>query len=208
MKVKKIVLATLVASGLMAADSGLYIGLDYGSAKNTTKQEMSAFSFSGDNDYSDIKLKLGTGTDGGVKFQGTISRKSFQEAVFDDKNKDLTEFGLDIIKEFEVSSSVYPFIKAGFGVGSMSVEGYTKDSVVAVSFNVGAGISYKVVDHLYLIAGVDYIGRKWQDIEQQVITPRVIDYGIGTRTVYDTNTYTLSTTDSAFAPYVGVNYKF
>jgi hypothetical protein len=57
--------------------------------------------------------------------------------------------------------------------------------------------SYKVVDHLYLIAGVDYVARKWQDIEQQYYVSR-----------YVSGTTTISTTDSGVKPYLGVNYKF
>jgi len=189
---KKIVLAGLLASGLMAADSGLYVGAEYGAAKNSTTIDFDGGSIDGDNDYKDVKLKIGGGTDGGFKYQGTVSFISFDEYVFSDKSKKTTEFGFDLIKEFEVTPSVYPFIKAGFGVGSMDVEGYTEDSILGVSFNIGAGISYKVIDHLYLLAGVDYVARKWQDIE----------YYDGSSTV------TLSTKDSAFKPYVGVNYRF
>jgi opacity protein-like surface antigen len=187
---KKIVLAGLLASGLMAADSGLYVGVEYGAAKNsTTKDWDSGYSYTGDNNYKDVKFKVGSGTDGGVKFQGTLSLISFDEYVFSDKSKKTTEFGFDIIKEFEVAPSIYPFLKAGLGISTMDVEGYTEDSIIGVSFNLGAGVSYKVIDHLYLLAGVDYVGRKWQDIE-------------------DSSGDTASTTDSAFKPYVGVNYRF
>lgn len=195
---KKIVLAAMITSGLMAADSGSYIGVEYGAANNTVNRSGALVSsVSVENNYKDIKVKVGGGTDGGWKSQGTMSLISYDKAIFDATNKDLMEFGFDIIKEFEVTSSVYPFIKAGFGAGSMSVEGYTKDSIVAVSFNVGAGISYKVVDHLYLLAGVDYVGRKWQDVEQQYYVSRYIQ-----------GTTTVKTSDSAIKPYIGMNYRF
>jgi len=188
---KKIVLAaTLLASGLMAADSGIYVGVEYGTAKNSTTFDFSSVgSANVDNNYKDVKFKLGGGTDGGTKYQGTLSLISYDEAIFDDTNKDLMEFGFDMIKEFEVAPSVYPFLKIGIGAGTMDVVGYNEDSILGVSFNVGAGVSYKVVDHLYLLAGVDYIARKWQDIESYT-------YG------------TVSTTDSAFKPYIGANYRF
>lgn len=191
---KKIVLATLLTSGLMAADSGLYVGVEYGAAKNNTTQDWNSGSYEGDNNYKDIKLKVGGGTDGEVKFQATLSFITFDEYVFSNKSKDTIEFGVDIIKEFEVEPSFYPFLKIGLGTGSMDVDPaiYSEDSIIGVSFNFGAGVSYKVIDHLYLLAGVDYVGRKWQDIE----------YSSGF------STGTVSTTDSAFKPYVGANYSF
>lgn len=70
----------------------------------------------------------------------------------------------------------------------MSVDGYTDSSISEVSFKAGVGVSYKAIDHLYIIGGVDYVGRKWQDVT------------IGT--------VTISTTDSGFQPYIGVNYAF
>lgn len=186
---KKIVLATLVATGLMAAESSVYIGLDYGKASNTSTGDYSSGgSLDIDNDYSDLKFKVGYGADGEVKLQMTVSSVTFDKAVFDNTNKQLIEVGFDAIKEFEATKELYPFVKIGFGIGSMTVEGYNQSSIAEVSFNIGAGVSYKVVDHLYLLAGVDYIGRKWQDIEYP--------------------TYTVSATDSGFKPYLGMNYRF
>ncbi len=193
----KILLSLLASSAITgAAMADMYMGVEYGAANNTTTQDLTGAyngSFEGDNNYKDVKFKLGGGTNGEVKFQGTLSLISYDETVFDDTNKDLIEFGFDIIKEFEVTPSFYPFLKIGIGAGTMDVVGYTEDSMLGVSVNVGAGVSYKVVDHLYLLAGVDYVARKWQDIEYY-------SYYYGTTTV--------STKDSAVKPYVGVNYQF
>ena len=98
-----------------------------------------------------------------------------------------------MIKEFETSSQVYPFVKVGLGAGSMSVDGYSESDINAVSVNIGAGVSYKATENLYLIGGIDYIGRSWQDIEY-------------THSLGDTTT--ISTSDSGFKPYIGANYKF
>lgn len=195
---KKVLVGCLVSSMLsVAAVADVYVGVEYGSAKNTTTLDVSGYgTIEGDNDYSDVKFKIGTGTDGGVKFQGTLSLISYDETVFDDTNKDLMEFGVDFMKEFEVSPSFYPFIKAGFGVGSMTVDGYSEDSIVTVSFNLGAGISYKATENIYVIGGVDYVARKWQDIEYSGYNG------------YYYETITLSTSDSAMKPYIGINYKF
>lgn len=189
---KKILLAAMLTSGLMAADSGLYMGVEYGKSTNDQKFTVDSYSATLENDYSDLKFKIGGGTDGDVKFQGTLSMISYTDSIFDSSHKDLMEFGFDVIKEFEVSPAFYPFLKIGLGVGSMDVDGYTDDKILAVSFNLGAGISYKVIDHLYVLAGVDYVGRKWQDI----------------KATDGFSTVTISTTDSGVKPYIGMNYRF
>lgn len=192
---KNKILLSMLVSGLLSGTAiadGVYVGVEYGIGSNETEIDYGSGSFKADNDYNDLKFKLGAGEDGGFKGQVTLSFISFDEAIFDGENSDLIEIGFDVIKEFEVTSSFYPFLKAGVGYGFMDVEGYEDSSIYEMSFNVGAGVSYKAVDNLYLIGGIDYIGRKWQDIEV---------YGGWVPT-------TISTTESGFKPYIGLNYKF
>ncbi|OHE17109.1 MAG: hypothetical protein A2540_01580 [Sulfurimonas sp. RIFOXYD2_FULL_37_8] len=192
---KNKILLSLLVSGLLSSAAmadGIYVGVEYGMASNETEVDDGSASYKGDNDYKDFKFKVGYGEDGGFKGQIGLSFISFDETVFDDENSDLIEVGFDVIKEFEVTKNFYPFVKIGFGVGSMSVDGYEDSSIYEVSFNVGAGISFKATDNLYLIGGVDYVGRKWQDIE-------VAGYYVPS---------TITTTESGFKPYVGLNYKF
>ena len=186
--------SSLVASAALA---DVYVGVEYGAASNTHEVEANLLGYrasgEADNDYKDIKLKVGAGEDGGVKLQGTLSFISYDETIFDATNKDYIEFGLDLIKEFEVNKQFYPFIKGGMGVGSMDVEGYAEDSILAVSFNLGAGLSFKATENVALIAGIDYVYRKWQDVE----------YRYGSSTLL-----TVSVTDDAVKPYIGVNFQF
>jgi opacity protein-like surface antigen len=192
----KIILGLATTSLLVnSAFADVYVGVEYGMASSETEQEASGYingSVKGDNDYKDIKFKVGAGEDGGLKFQATLSLISFDVTLFDDTNSDYVEIGVDLIKEFETSPQVYPFVKVGLGAGSMSVDGYSESDINAVSVNIGAGISYKATENLYLIGGIDYIGRSWQDIEYN----------------YSTISFTISTSDSGFKPYIGANYKF
>jgi opacity protein-like surface antigen len=158
--------SSLVASAALA---DVYVGVEYGAASNTTEEEAELYGYTAngeiDNNYKDIKLKVGAGEDGGIKVQAYLSFISYDEYIFDNSNKDYTEIGMELIKEFEVNKQFYPFIKGGMGVGVMDVEGYTEDSIAAVSLNLGAGLSFKATENIALIAGVDYMYRKWQDIE-------------------------------------------
>jgi hypothetical protein len=192
---KNKVMKTLVVSSLLAsaAFADVYVGVDYGQVGNTDKATNSASnSITQTNAYGDLGVKVGFGTDGGWKSQLRVSKIDYDKAIFDSSHKDLTEVGFDILKEFEVSKNFYPFIKLGMGYGWMNVDGYTKSSIAEVSMNGGVGLSYKAVEHLYLVAGVDYVYRKWQDIE----------YTNG----YTTDT--ISVTGSGAKIYAGVNYAF
>lgn len=206
----------LAASSLVAsaAMSDMYVGVEYGAASNkknykdTYYESIPSFghyaeeTYSGkvNDDYSDIKLKIGAGEDGSVKIQGTISFIDYDKIWFDDTNTEYVEFGLDLIKEFEVNPQFYPFIKGGMGIGSMDVEGYSESYILAISLNLGAGVSYKATKNISLLAGVDYIYRKFQDIERK----RSGYYG----TTYYTYQDTFETSESAFKPYIGVNFQF
>lgn len=185
---KKIVLAAMLTSGLMAADSGLYFGLDYGQATNTHTFSLASSSADSDNDYSDIKFKIGGGTDGEWKFQITLDKIDYKIGVFDSANNSLYEIGADIIKEIKVTNELYPFIKIGVGTGQMDSSFTTEGQIKEVYFSGGAGLSYKATNNVYLLAGADYIARRWNDVI------------IGA--------YTLETHDKAIKPYIGINYKF
>ena len=186
---KSLVLAGLLIVGTNAM-SDMYVGVDFGINSNTNKATVGSTSASQKNKYKDLSIKFGNGKDGSWKNQLRLSRISYDKTIFDNTHKTLTEFGGDVIKEFTLNSvkNLYPYIKVGLGYGYMSIDGANKSSIAEVSFNAGVGISYKAKEHLYLITGMDYVGRKWQDIAR--------------------GTYTISITDSGVKPYIGLNYAF
>lgn len=190
---KKVMLAIMLASGLMAASEGLYMGLEYGKASNSQTfiltDSYDSISADIDNDYSDVKIKIGNGADGGWKMQGTFSIIDYDQGIYDYDNNALYEIGFDFIKEFEVAPSVYPFLKVGFGGGQMETSMTIDDVMYRYNLNAGIGLSYKASEHFYLLIGADYIWGKWSDVD--------LGYGL-----------TLETKDRAFKPYVGVNYQF
>ncbi len=188
---KSLVFVSLLAIGTTSAMADTYVGVDYGANANTQKASGGS-TVSRSNKYSDFSFKVGSGTDGDWKSQFRISSISYDKPIFDATHKTLIEFGGDVIKEFTIDSvkNLYPYVKIGLGFGSMSVDGYSKSSIAEVSFNAGVGVSYKAIDHLYIIGGVDYVGRKWQDIQVDLAGD------------------TVSVTDGGAQPYIGVNYAF
>jgi len=195
---KKIVIAALLGSSIMStqvlAKDSVYIGLDILTSNNewTVDASNSANGASASADFDDdstgFKLKVGIEGSDGWRFQGYYLGETYDETVFDDTNDYLNEIGVDIIKGFEVTSKFSPFIQVGIGYGWMDVEGYTDDSINAVSMKVGGGAMYKVTENIELLAGIDLQYRKWEDIE------------IGT--------VTIETEEESVKLYAGINYHF
>lgn len=185
---KKIILLTCLTGALMA-ETSFYVGLDFGKADNTDKITSEGVTFKNDNSYSDSKIKLGIEADVGTNFQLTFSKIDYKNGVFyGSTGTKLYEVGLDVIKEFELTSSFSPFIKLGVGYGYMDSQLPEYGDVNEFSTNFGVGLSYKVIEHIYALAGVDYIYRHWSNTT-----------GGG---------FTYETRGSAIKPYIGLNYKF
>lgn len=191
---KKIILLTCLAGALMA-ESSFYVGFDLGKANNTDKHTTKDISLKNDNSYSDSKIKLGIQADETTDFQFTFSKMTYDDAVLRaSTGSKLYEIGLDVIKKFEVTSSLSPFIKLGVGYGKMDTLSSSYGDVHELSTNVGIGLSYKLIEHVYAIAGVDYIYRHWNDISINQTPPAT--------------SVTEQTRGSAIKPYFGLNYKF
>lgn len=186
---KKIVSALLIASALMANESGIYVGVDVGQADNTDKSTVEGTTTKNDNTYKEAKIKLGIKADEGSKIQLTFAKIKYDNGVFyNSTGTTLYEGGLDFIKEFEVTSSTYPFVKIGVGYGKMDSERAAIGSVNEISSNIGAGLLYKLFGGVSAEVGVDYIYRHWSDVSD--------------------GSFTYKTRGSALKSYVGLNYEF
>lgn len=191
---KKIVFLTCFA-GVLMAESSFYIGLDVGKADNRDKHTSEKISLKNDNTYSESKIKLGIQADGTTDFQLTFSKISYDNGVLrGSTGTELYEIGIDVIKEFELTSSLSPYIKLGIGYGYMDTQSSTYGDVNEFSTNIGAGLSYKLVEHIYALAGVDYVYRHWNDVSIKQTPPAT--------------SITEETRGSAIKPYIGFNYKF
>lgn len=189
---KKILMGATVVASLIATQasaSDMYIGLDIINSGNTFTVDVNTLgSANVDDDSKAFKLKVGTVSNEGWRFQGYYLRETYDIPVFDASNDVLNEVGFDIIKGFEVTPEFSPFIQAGLGFGWMDVTGYTEDSIYAYNLKVGGGVMYKVVPQVELIAGIDFQYREWQDISA--------------------GSYTISTTEKSTKLYAGINYHF
>lgn len=204
---KKLVTAGIVASTLLltnaSADTKWYAGVELGSASNTTEYETEILGFSVsddvDNNYKDIKFVVGKGTGDNWYTQLYLSKVTFDNSAcyytnsiiadfcFDDE---MMEIGVEVMKKFEVSNNLLPFVKFGFGVGSRDAEGLDESSISSVGLAIGAGLDFKVNESISLLGGIDFGYRKYQDVE----------YFGGLLTVETSETYQKL--------YIGANYRF
>ena len=188
---KKIIMGAALAASLLTtqASADMYMGLDMLSSSNTFTLDVNRLgSASADLDSKAFKLKIGSINNNGWRVQGYYLRETYEQTLFDASNDQLNEIGMDIIKGFEVTPEFSPFIQAGIGFGWMDVVGYTEDSMKEYSLKVGAGVMYKVIPQVELVAGVDFQHRAWQDIQ--------------------VGSYTLTTTEKSTKLYAGINYHF
>ena len=190
-KMKKIIMGAALAASLLSIhlSADMYVGIDMLSSKNTFTVDVNGLgSASVDDDSKAFKLKIGSSNSDGWRYQGYYLRETYDVPVFDATNDALNEIGLDVIKGFEVTPEFSPFLQAGFGIGSMSINGYSESSILEYNLKVGAGLMYKITQSIEAIVGADYQYRAWQDIQ--------------------VGTVTISTSEKSTKLYAGLNYHF
>jgi len=158
---------SLLSTQVLAADTNMYVGLDISKSNNTLSADLTNGYVSNDvdDDSSGFKLKVGVISESGWRLQGYYQRETYDKTIFDSSNDLLSEFGIDVIKGFEITPKFSPFIQAGLGYGTMDIKGYDSSTISAVSFKIGAGVIYKIVPAFEIMAGVDFQARKWEEIQ-------------------------------------------
>ncbi|MFT7004852.1 MAG: hypothetical protein ACJAWW_002218 [Sulfurimonas sp.] len=192
---KKIIIGTLLGCSLLstqafAASKNVYIGLDILKSTNNTTLSVDGYSGSTgtEGDSSAFKLKVGSVMENGWKTQFYYMQEDYEDAPFDATNDTLSEVGIDLIKEVELSSVLYPYAQAGIGYGWIDNDGFDDSSMYEMNAKVGVGLMFKVAPELEILAGVDYQYRKWSDRK------------IGTATI--------KTEEQSTRYYLGTNYHF
>ncbi|MBU1218101.1 porin family protein [bacterium] len=178
---KKIALAVLLSSGLMAAESGFYVGADIGN----TAMDMTT-TFNGD--------KTTVSDDGGsqtLKVGYYIDKNNRASAFYQNVNVDGGDvYAYGIGYDYLIGDSAFkPFIGAQLGYGSVKADGTTVD-IAGITYGAQAGINYAVNENFSLEAGYRYL---ITNMEDSISGPG------------GTATFEI---DSLKNWFIGVNYKF
>ena len=153
-------------------DTKLYVGLDIFKGESSAEGKMRS-SYYGDTvaeldddfDQDGFRVKFGAELENNWRLQGYFKNEDFD--LFDESVYGL---GLDLIKAFQASDKLHPFIQAGIGYDwtklpkDSSFE-FTEDSLGAVNFKLGLGAAYRITNTIEVLGGLDWQYRTWQDIE-------------------------------------------
>lgn len=165
----KLITTVLLTIGLfftnaVAEEAQMYVGLDLISSDNTVTKKVGTIETDADNDSDGFKLKFGALLNDGWRLQGYYLNETYDKPIIDGKHDTLNEIGLDVIKGFEVTPKLSPFIQGGIGYGWMDIQGYNESSINSFSVKLGAGVMYKITTNFELLAGLDLQARGWEDI--------------------------------------------
>lgn len=192
---KKIVLAAMLTSGLMASDSGMYVGIDAGQVKTSESWTSSAFYGAPSNlTTTNSGTFTTTGNAATVKLGYYLNKNSravmsIQRAEFDGGAETAVSVGYDYL----IGDNAFkPFI--GVLAGYASFKPDTGESVNGGLFGGQAGINYAINENFSLEAGYRYMKSN-------------ADYSYTTKPT--TITYTDSgKIDTITSWFIGANYKF
>jgi len=189
-----LILGAVLTGAPASAQSDLYLGVDLLSSSNSFDVYDSGYPTSDvSNSSKAFKIKLGFQGYDGWRMQGYYLYENFDEPLFDDRNDELSEIGVDFIKAFGAGPGISPFIQFGLGVGWMDLAPsyYYEDSIGEYSAKIGAGVIFWLSPAIDLVAGIDLQQRWWEDINY-----------------YDGSDQYVETDDTSARAYIGLNIYF
>ena len=212
---KKILAVGLTAAILStAAYARFIVGLEYAPVtwtKHKDTRESSngtSVSYDGDYEYQPVVLKVGFGNPLKLSGYGYYSRG---DATVDDLPKDIpfvdsitetwNELGFGMKYGFPIASveGLAPFVRGGFGLTWSELDNaegiiYDQDYLFGWNVKVGGGISYLLARHFQFLTGVEYIYRRWQDMEFYYLN--------------SSRSYTHKQKDRGAKLFIGLNFVF
>jgi len=180
---KKIILFTLLLTSLYS-DSKIYIGANYGYFDEQFIDPLAdALSSS-----QTVSIKIGYGHREAYAVEFIIERSENESKIFSNKDEAKYSINMALIKSFDFGIYINPFIKAGFGAGTLKIDRELQDRLDFGSFNLGFGAYVPINEYFDLELGYGY----------KFISYQSVDY-VAAKIPYESNVNTL---------YVGFNVRF
>jgi len=147
---KKILLSLLLLTSLYA-ESKIYLGSSVGFTNEKFTDDVDAKSSTGV-----LKLKAGYGDRKLYAIEFSVDYTDNKSKIF--SANDGVKYGLNVelVKAFDLDVYVLPFFKAGFGSGSLEIDGQFQDKLHYGSFNLSTGIFIPINEHFDFELGYDY----------------------------------------------------
>ena len=195
----------LLGAGTLLAEeqrAELYFGIDGFTGETNYSVEYSGYrplglyNYDKDLDQDGIRLKFGAELEDNWRVQGYLQGEKIE--AMDNKAYGI---GVDVIKGFELTPKLQPFVLAGVGLHSMELNDkygvvYDDDYATGFSLKVGFGLMYRLTKAFELVGGLDWQYRAWSDVD-------VVEVRAGN--VY---AYTLEQDDTSTTFYAGLNFHF
>ncbi|MDK9693674.1 MAG: porin family protein [Sulfurimonas sp.] len=152
---KKIALAILLASGLIAADNGYYIGIDIGNTKFDMKASTSGVSAEESDDGGSFTLKWGEYFD-----KNSRAVICYHNINVDDGRTHYVSIGYDyLIGNYDLK----PFIGGFVGYGSAEADDLPELDIAGAVYGTQAGVNYTINANFSVEAGYRYMMSNMQD---------------------------------------------
>jgi len=162
-KLKKITLfLTLVGS--LFADPKFYVGSSYG----VVEESFSNIEAKSSTDIAKVKIGYGVREAYAIEISCDYIKNKAKIFSSDEKTTvDGDKFGVnvDVIKAFDFNTMILPFIKAGFGSGSLSINRVSQDKLFYGSFNLATGIFIPINNNFDLELGYEYKHISYESID-------------------------------------------
>jgi len=168
-KLKKTLLFLLFISSLYAKEGSFYIGSSYGAYNELFDTQTKVESSSA---IANIKVGYGLRKSYAVEFSLDYTKnksKIFSSSGASDGDK--YGFNLDLVKSFDYDIYIFPFVKAGFGAGTMKIERSLQKKLSYGSYNLCGGFFLPLGKTYDLEFGYQYRYVSYQAIN--TITQRI-----------------------------------
>jgi hypothetical protein len=157
--VKKITLFLVLLSSYLYANAGIYVGIGGGGYwENFTKENLKSSSAMG-------ALKIGYGDRKRYSIELSIDYLKNDSTIFSSSGEDGDKFGFNValIKAFDFHY-LYPYMKAGFGSGLLTIQRELQTSLSYGSYNLATGAFIPLNKTLDLELSYEYRYNTYQGV--------------------------------------------
>ena len=171
------------------AAGGIYLGGGVsGGSESFTVDNPGVESRSIDAKYISGLVKAGYGDLKSYAIEIVLGYGDYDANIYSPSDDTYIYFDISIIKSFDFDIGFYPFVKAGFGANTFSVEREMKNWVTGGSLFFGGGFYLPIAYGIEAEFNVIYRNKNWQELDM-----------IGAK--IESSSYIVE-------PYFGINYRF
>lgn len=161
---KKTILSLLLFSSFLFGDAKAYFGITSQIVEENFKTADATSSST-----QSLSIKAGYGIREAYAIEINLEYIQNKSKIFSTGNTefdgDKYSINVELVKSFDLNIYVLPFIKAGFGAGSMKIDRLLDDTLSFGSFNLGTGILIPLNDNFDFELGYKYKSFSYEGLD-------------------------------------------